>query len=478
VVEKNSFEAHPNGTYYYADSFDRHSNKVAGALLGGAVADALGWPTEFIKTADQAQRLFGKQEVADFHLWEKRTGGRFNTYVDHIRPGEYSDDTQLTLSVARSILPEGSFDADRFSKVELAHWLNYARGAGATLTRAARAITRRGASWDNNFFSYESLGRTSDYTNAGANGAAMRVSPHAMANAHDERTALSGIWRDTVVTHGHPRALWGALLYGKALLVLFNWSGAGVAEFLDSLENFVEKVDLVELNGGMDSWLIRWQERTGRPFSDAFEDTRHEVSDFLSQIREAPQRPLEETLRNLGCFSAATRGSGTATVAAALAIFARYGGNYERAVLKAVNMFGSDTDTIAAMTGSMIGVLGGQEGIPELWANRMQDYRYFIRTAEAMTRISMREATANDLLVDHGRYEVERQDRDIVLLTRNREVQKGLRVMHPVFGLGWVEEVRSQVIRRQGGGTMLLARVVFDVGQSCVFRAYQGASKK
>lgn len=477
MVEVNSLEPPLNGTHY-EDSFDRHAHKVAGAFLGGAVADALGWPTEFIKTEGQALRLFGNQEVNDFHPWEKRTGGRFNTYVDYIRPGDYSDDTQLTLCVARSMLPQGSFDPDRFGKVEMAHWLNYARGAGGTVTRAARAITRRGASWDNNFFSYESRGRTSDYTNAGANGAAMRVSPHAMANAYDERTALAGVWRDTVVTHGHPRALWGALLYGKALLVLFNWNGKGIGKFLETLQAFVEKADLVELNGGMDGWLARWQERTGRPFPDVFEATRYEVLESLSQIGEAHDTPLDETLTNLGCFAPATKGSGTATVAAALAIFARYGGNYERAVLKAVNMFGSDTDTIAAMAGSMIGVLKGQEAIPEAWANRMQDYGYFIRAADAMTRISMREATANDLLVDHRRYEVERQDRDIVSLTRSREVQKGQRITHPVFGLGWVEEVQSQRIRRQGGGTMLLARVIFDVGQSCVFRAHQRDSAR
>lgn len=458
----------------YEDSFERITDKCAGVLFGGAVADALGWPTEFIKTPDQAERLLRTREVTDFRPWEKRTGGRFNTYIDYIQPGEYSDDTQLTLCVARCILPDGSFDAERFSKVELRHWLDYARGAGGTITRAARAIGRVGATWDNNFFTFENRGKASDYTDAGANGVAMRISPHALANANDERTALAGIWRDAAITHGHPRALWGALLYGKTLLLLLNTKGGQVDAFIEELLRFVERVDLRELNDGMDRWLARWQERTRRPFLEAFEHTREEVIQSFAEIRKTRERPLVEVLRNLGCFLPATKGSGTGTVAAALSIFTKYGGNYERAVLKTINSFGSDTDTIAAMAGGMIGAVKGQEAIPERWANRMQDYGYFLRTAEAMARISLREATANDLSVDHKRYEVERHDRDIVSLAHNREVRRGQRVTHAVFGLGWVEEVSSQQIRRQGGGNMLLARVAFDVGQSCVFRAYQG----
>ena len=78
------------------ETYERLKDKIAGVLLGSAVADALGWPTEFIKTKSQIQRFFGVNEIRDFVPWEKRTGGRFNTYIDYIQPGEYSDDTQLT----------------------------------------------------------------------------------------------------------------------------------------------------------------------------------------------------------------------------------------------------------------------------------------------------------------------------------------------------------------------------------------------
>ncbi len=463
------------------DAIDRYEgtrDKIAGVLLGAAVADALGWPTEFVKTSKQAEQLFKVSEVRDFVPWEKRTGGRFNTYIDYIQPGEYSDDTQLTLCTARCILPDGTFDAERFSKKELRHWPDYARGAGGTVTRAAKAIGRRDASWDNNFFAFQSRGRSSEYVNAGANGGAMRVAPHALANIFDESAALRGIWRNVVITHGHPRALWGALLYGKCLLVLLNWRRGSLETFIDNLSLFVQDLDLSALDGGMEGWLARWRDHAHRSFEEAFDETRREVLDTLTVIHSARTQPLRETYKALGCFEPATKGSGTGTVAAAIALFVRHGGNYEHAVLNAINMYGSDTDTIGAMVGAMAGALKGQMAIPDRWVNVMQDYGYFARATEAMTRISVREAVSNDLEVTKEREEAERQDRDIVTLAKGRQVYKGQRVTHPLLGMGWVIDAHAQQIRRRDGGTMLLARVGFDVGQSCIFRSYQSSRTK
>ena len=42
-------------------------------------------------------------ELKIFILGKKKVGGRFYGYVDIIEAGSYSDDTQLLLSVARSI---------------------------------------------------------------------------------------------------------------------------------------------------------------------------------------------------------------------------------------------------------------------------------------------------------------------------------------------------------------------------------------
>jgi ADP-ribosylglycohydrolase len=43
---------------------------------------------------------------------------------------------------------------------------------------------------------------------------------------------------------------------------------------------------------------------------------------------------------------------------------------YESAILQAVNL-GEDTDTTAAVTGGLAGLLYGFEGIPENWVNQL-----------------------------------------------------------------------------------------------------------
>lgn len=412
-------------------------DKIAGSLMGGAVADALGWPTEFLKTEDSLKRILKVDRVEDFIPWEKRTGGRFNTYIDYIHPGEYSDDTQLTLSTARCITADGAFDADKFAKLELGPWLAYARGAGGTVTRAAQAIGRKGASWDNNFFSFVSRGRASRYTNAGANGAAMRVAPHALANAKDEQRALKGAFQNAITTHGHPRALWGALLYTKALLVLLDWGGGDLKAFSGAIGSFAEELDVSELDPPH-SWLLRWEREGGRPFSSAFRETRDEVLSALDIVEKSRESGLQDTYQALGCFAPATKGSGVGTVCAALSVFLKYGGDYKRAVLSAVNILGSDTDTIGAMVGSMVGVLKGQMGVPDVFVNRLQDYGYFLRASEALARISARLAQDNDLKVSGAREKGEKADREITALAKARTLYRGQRVSHPVLGLGWV----------------------------------------
>src|SRR4051794_493047 len=69
--------------------------KAEGAFIALAAGDALGWPQE---RGPGKQRPQAKTELRD---WERRSGGRYYSHTEVIRAGEYSDDTQLTLAVAR-----------------------------------------------------------------------------------------------------------------------------------------------------------------------------------------------------------------------------------------------------------------------------------------------------------------------------------------------------------------------------------------
>jgi ADP-ribosylglycohydrolase len=106
--------------------------RFRGAILGLAVGDALGWPNEF-----PGHRT---KPATRFIEWEKLVGGRFWGYRDRILPGEYSDDTQLTLALARSVLRTGGLDVEKFAYEELPLWLQYERG-GADRSRPQHGLS-------------------------------------------------------------------------------------------------------------------------------------------------------------------------------------------------------------------------------------------------------------------------------------------------------------------------------------------------
>lgn len=59
--------------------------------------------------------------------------------------------------------------------------------------------------------------------------------------------------------------------------------------------------------------------------------------------------------------------------------------NYREAVLKAVNL-GEDTDTTAAVTGGLAGLLYGFENIPENWSRQLAKYKVINNLAERLNR--------------------------------------------------------------------------------------------
>ena len=73
---------------------DHLSSRFQGAVLGLAIGDALGRPTEFLGTLDEIREKFGPAGVTDLE-------------ADGHPPGTYTDDTQMSLAVARALIWAG-----------------------------------------------------------------------------------------------------------------------------------------------------------------------------------------------------------------------------------------------------------------------------------------------------------------------------------------------------------------------------------
>lgn len=448
---------------------DRYYRSVAGGLIGGAAADALGWITEFVRGKEHLRTIYQTDRVTDYRPWQKVTGGRFNAYIDHINRGEYSDDTQLSLAIARSIERDGQVDVDHFAKQELPLWLDYARGGGQTVTAAAKAIQRKSASWRTNFFVYKSRHGTGSYRDAGANGAAMRIGPIALANPTRPETMVNGVWKTSIVTHGHPRAILGALTLAEAIrqCVLHSRSGAPQT-VISQVSEFVATAE-VPNDPDLRTWVDLWDAGATRPFRDLWRDAKAEMLKGLAYI----QRPEADVgpsvaLREFGCFDPATKGSGTGTVLGGLALFYAYSNDFRRAVETAVNQLGTDTDTIGAFAGSLCGAFLGYDAIPVDWARQLQDYEYFMRVATELASIAGGVGVGGQALLPQR---LQRgAEGDLVEQIRQKNVNAKDVVYHPLFGRGVVESVEAQNLRRKDGARAVFARVQFYIGQSCKFR--------
>ena len=165
-------------------------DRARAALLGAAVGDALGATTEFMKPAQIRDRFGVHREIVG--------GGWLK-----LSPGQVTDDTAMTLCVARGIAESGGWDlkgiADRF-----AHWLSGGPAdVGATCRRGILEYvkTRRLAAAPNEW-------------DAG-NGAAMRVAPVALYALGNEELLSRLAVEQAHITHHHPLSDAACVTVGK-----------------------------------------------------------------------------------------------------------------------------------------------------------------------------------------------------------------------------------------------------------------------
>lgn len=436
------------------------------SILLSAIGDSLGWITEFEKSPDTLKDKYGVSEVDKFYDWEKYVGGRFNGYLDKIKSGSYSDDTQLLLSVARSIKENGNVDNIYFSKTELPSWLKYARGAGRTIKNAAKKIERKSAAWNSNYFTYKAGKSTLDYKDSGANGAAMRILPIALANHKKFDLIKEYIFSNSIITHGHPRAIVGAILYGYAVDTMLK----------QSLKQFNYQSYLTELGKDIEqqfkptfitqpefrSWVNEWNKNQEVDFKSVYDQT---VQEALSALRDIfkfirDEKSIKESLQRLGCFAPATKGSGISTVIGGIYLAIKYYNTPEKAILEAVNSIGTDTDSIAAFAGGLIGCLYNTDIIPNHW-KKVQDAEYLISIANKLCNIS-NDQFQNSLdntfsLGIKSFYEI---TSDTFL--ENEEIE------FSPLGKGIITSIDRQKTLTSGKYNLIID-VDFEIGQSCKF---------
>ncbi len=348
--------------------------KAEGAFLALAAGDALGWPQEIARNVQGSPESKGAH--VEFKGWTRRSGGRFQPYEENIYAGDYSDDTQLTLAVARSRTNHGSKWWKAFTKVELPLWTLYERGGGGATKRAAKAWVEGTPPWKS-----DKKDGVRRYFEAGGNGVAMRVLPHALflAGQEDPADLMYDVILDGSATHGHPRAFVGATVYAYAAWMLARRSDTlRFGELLDVLIDESPKWSkFPESNRNDRTWFSFAKGAIGG-YELKWDQTIKEMRELLANARKGVQAGAladdHVVLKELGCLGHA-KGAGTVSAAAAAYLVARHAAQPVQGILRAAFEQGADTDTLAAMTGGLMGCLAGVEWLPASWLE-VQDAEY------------------------------------------------------------------------------------------------------
>jgi ADP-ribosylglycohydrolase/catechol 2,3-dioxygenase-like lactoylglutathione lyase family enzyme len=354
--------------------------RAIAAFIGAAVGDALGWPFE----GRAARKPNIRNWDGQFFPWQKRSGSRFSPRFERVAAGAYSDDTQLILAVARARTTRSDW-WEHFARVELPFWTCYERGGGGATKRAANSWLAGTAPWDST-----SRDTSKRYFDAGGNGVVMRVLPHCVARAKDESfTALArDILADGVSTHGHPRALVGALVFAYVL-----WHAFKRVETLEygallrlCIQDAAIWSELPDISHEWATWRSAAEKHTTR-YERLWAATVGEVESLCHRaLKELEAGVLSDdraVMKELGSLSPKTNGAGTTTAIAALYYASRYAASPLEGIRCAATTDGADTDTLASMTGSLLGIINGA-----MWLNgfekNLQDAGYVRKTAESL----------------------------------------------------------------------------------------------
>jgi len=316
-----------------------YQDRFRGAMAGTAAGDALGRALEGMPPY-RIRRQHGY--VTELIPW----GG----YVSGPK-GTLTDDTEMTLSLAQSILEKGGVDphdvAERFM-----YWGLIGRGMGSA-TRAACKRLAKGLPW------YEAGAASA------GNGAAMRSMPIALASPLDVEKLRRTAARTTVITHADPTAVASSIVM------------AYVTAFL--LHTPTGQLDLDELLLGIDTVLEGIDDP---PVKQRQSDLRVTLQDRIHEVFAMRRMHIEDIyhVTHNGAFV-------LESLPAAIGAFIVNHNDPERTITDAANG-GYDADTVAAMAGSFAGAYHGFAALPARWVADLEFLSGIVGIADDLAALS------------------------------------------------------------------------------------------
>lgn len=307
-------------------------SRFLGAVLGAAIGDAMGHPTEFIRSFEGIFERYGPRGVQHYELYWERDGQRF---------APYTDDTQMAEVVLRTLLDDHTDLDETMSRMGrgFVDWSVKPQGGHRAPGMACMSGCRRlsqGVHWS------EGGGAT-----AGGCGSVMRTYPFGLVFADDLDRAEHWAVAHSKLTHRDPIAL------------------AACAAMAVGVARTIQQQDVNLILSEMVAAACRYSVPTARMMCEALNDAQTGVE---------PRVTLER-LEGWAAHEA---------ICAAVYIFARHSDDPAAAILEGANSPG-DSDSLATLAGALVGARCGVEALPADWVRDVERAAELIALAERLT---------------------------------------------------------------------------------------------